>query len=307
MTTGQSPFGRVVFASAICATLLASSAQAAFQWSKRVASTTNDDFEPAIGMTLDTNGNSYVTGWFDGTNDFGGVILTNSSGGGQDIFVAKYNSTGALQWARRAGGNSPSVPGIRDAGRDAGRGIGVDSAGNVYVAGGFFGTSDFGSFTLTAAGNRQFFLAKYDSAGTVQWVQQSTGGNGGNDGVYGTGLAVDAVGNSHAVGFAGNGAPITFGATNLSSPNSTSESTFLVKYDNSGTVKWALLLSGSDEIYATKVAVDAVGKFTARKASSTKNACRRRSVRLSPQIHPPSPFYFLSIVVMQSRVQNLNP
>ena len=111
------------------------SAQASpFQWAKRVASTTNTDNELSIGMTLDSQGNCYVTGWFDGTNDFGGVTLTNKSGGGQDIFVAKYNSTGALQWARRAGGDSPNIPGIRDAGRDAGRGIGVDSAGNVGIA-----------------------------------------------------------------------------------------------------------------------------------------------------------------------------
>jgi len=48
----------------ICVTLLAHSAQAQVQWVKRIASTTNTDFEPAIGMTLDTNGNCYVTGWF---------------------------------------------------------------------------------------------------------------------------------------------------------------------------------------------------------------------------------------------------
>jgi hypothetical protein len=65
-----------------------------------------------------------MTGWFDGLNDFGnGVTLTNSPGGGQDIYVAKYDSGGVIQWARSAGGDS--------SGLDGGRGIGVDDAGNV--------------------------------------------------------------------------------------------------------------------------------------------------------------------------------
>src|ERR1051326_5883918 len=112
-----------------------------FQWVKRVASTVNEDHEFAIGLAKDNANNLYVTGWFDGTNDFGdGVMLTNTAGGGQDIFVCKYNSAGALQWARRAGGDSPE--------RDGGRGIGVDNAGNVYVTGELVGDADFGVTNL---------------------------------------------------------------------------------------------------------------------------------------------------------------
>ena len=110
---------------------------------------------------------------------------------------------------------------------------------------------------------KNFFLAKYNSAGTVQWVQQATVGGLGYDGVYGTGLAVDGAGNSYAVGF-GYGATITFGTTNLTIPNDYGESTFLVKYDNTGTIKWAQLMGGSDETYATKVAVDAAGNVYVR-------------------------------------------
>ncbi len=58
------------------------SVQAQFQWAKRVASTVRPDDELAIGMTLDSQGNCNVTGWFDGTNDFGGVTLANKAGCG---------------------------------------------------------------------------------------------------------------------------------------------------------------------------------------------------------------------------------
>lgn len=100
-----------------------------FAWAKRVASTINTDDELDIGFAMDGSANLYATGWFDGTNDFGGITLTNQSVGGQDIFVAKYNSDGTLQWAARAGGTAGNW--------NAGRGAGVDNAGNVYVTGGF--------------------------------------------------------------------------------------------------------------------------------------------------------------------------
>ena len=92
---------KVLLGVAACAALLATSAQGQFQWAKRVASTMNQVDELSIGMALDSQGNCYVTGWFDGTNDFGGI--TRTSLGGQDIFAAKYDSSGALQWVKRAG------------------------------------------------------------------------------------------------------------------------------------------------------------------------------------------------------------
>ena len=96
--------------------LLALSAHAQFQWANRIASITNwPEGEPNIGLALDTNDNCYVTGYFDGTNDFGGVTLTNQSVGGSDIFVAKYNSTGALQWVATRGRRVPATL-ITDAG-----------------------------------------------------------------------------------------------------------------------------------------------------------------------------------------------
>lgn len=239
-----------------CAVLLATllpgnlSAQTyGFQWAKRVASTTNPDDELAIGLALDNATNLYVTGWFDGANDFGGVVLTNRSVGGQDIFVAKYDRFGLLQWARRAGSETPYW--------NMGRGVGVDTNGNVYVTGGFGDDADFGTNVVSAPANTEFFLAKYDKGGTNQWVRQSVGGASG--GVYGTGLAVDGAGNSYAVGFADNGATITFGTTNLLYPTFNGYSTFLVKYDNAGQVKWAQLFASSNQCYSTSVTLDPAG------------------------------------------------
>ncbi len=244
------PFHKVLLAAAVCAALLAASAQAQIQWAKRIASVVSwPEGECNIGMTLDTNGNCYVTGWFDGTNNFGGVTLTNQSVGGSDIFVAKYNSSGALQWVQRAGGTSVNY----------GRAVGVDTNGSVYITGSVYGPANFGSVNLTGSSGQNFFLAKYNNAGAIQWVKPSSGGS---SDVYGIGLAVDGAGNSYAMVTVDEDVDtsITFGSTTIPIPP-TENWPFgvLVKYDSTGTVKWTQLLSTSEEVYAPRVALDAAG------------------------------------------------
>jgi len=241
-------------AAATATALLASPVQAQFQWAERIASTGSlpPNHGPLFGLALDTTDNSYVAGWFDGTNDFGGVILTNQSAGGADLFVARYNGSGTLQWARRAGGT----------GFNNGRGIGVDTNGNVYVTGGVFGPASFATFNLPASAYQEFFLAKYNGSGAVQWVEHSVAGYD----VLGKCLAVDSAGNSYALLDLGGVTPLTLGPTNLSLPNGYGDSDVLVKYDTSGALQWAVLLgnsSGSGQVVGSGVAVDAAGNVYA--------------------------------------------
>ena len=199
-----------------------------------------------MGLATDGAGNLYVSGWFDDTNDFDGTTLT--SYGGQDAFVAKYNSAGNLQWVRQAGGTSPDW--------DCARGVGVDAAGNVYVTGGFLGTATFDGTFLTSLGSEDCFLAKYDLGGTLQWVRQ---GSDSWHSAYGTGIAVDSVGNSLVVGYF-EGQTVSFGgitATNAGYADY-SYAAFIVKYDSTGTAQWALGLGGGDT-YSTTVGMDAAG------------------------------------------------
>jgi hypothetical protein len=200
-------------------------------------------------MALDTSDNCYVTGHFDDTNNFGGVNLTNQSIGGSDIFVAKYNSVGALQWAQRAGGVN----------FNNGRGIGVDTNGNIYVTGGVYGPANFGNINLPSSSYENFFLAKYSSSGVVQWVRQSAGGVGN---IYGTILAVDGAGNSYALMFVDNyqgGATLTFGSVNMPIPAQDGLVTVLIKYNGAGTAQWAQLLGSSNEVFSTAIAIDTIG------------------------------------------------
>ena len=239
-------------AAIVSVVLLAASAKAQFLWAERVATTTSlpTGGGPLIGLTLDSQANCYVTGWFDGTNNFGGVTLTNQSIGGSDIFVAKYNANGALQWAQRAGGSAGNI--------NTGRQIGVDTNGNVYVAGHFYGPASFGGFNLPASSYQNFFLAKYNSTGAVQWVQQSVAGYE----IRCKGLAVDGAGNSYALLYLLGTTPVTLGTTIVSIPSGYASSLVFVKYDNTGTVQWAQLLgasSASSDTSGCGVAVDPAG------------------------------------------------
>lgn len=123
----------------------------------------------------DTTGSIYVVGSTDGT--FSG----QSSSGGLDAYIAKYNSSGVLQWVRQFG----------TASTEAAYCVTADTTGaNVYVAG--FTDGAIG----TQIGGRDGFVRKYTSAGVVSWTVQY--GTAGTDVIYG--CTRDATNNPIIVG-----------------------------------------------------------------------------------------------------------
>ena len=135
-------------------------------------------------IALDLSGNAYVTGMINGTVTFGSINLV--SNGYYDIFIAKLSSSGSWQWAVSVGGQSP----------DYGRGIAVDSSGNVYVTGGFNGTVNFGDTVLTSTED-DAFIAKLSSSGSWQWVINA----GGSSYDYGQGITVETSGDAYVTGY----------------------------------------------------------------------------------------------------------
>jgi hypothetical protein len=87
-----------------------------FVWAKRVGSGYNDY---GIGVAVDTSGNIYTTGQFEGGVDFdpGTGIYNLTSAGLSDIFVSKlnqsvWNGSASNTWSDPANWNSGKVPGI---------------------------------------------------------------------------------------------------------------------------------------------------------------------------------------------------
>lgn len=116
-----------------------------WQWATKAGGADDD---VSSGIAIDSSGNSYITGSFNGIANFGGTTLKSS--GKNDIFIANVNAKGVLQWATQAGGIS----------KDETTGIADDGKGNTYVVGIFEGSARFSSTTLTCSSNYEMFIAK---------------------------------------------------------------------------------------------------------------------------------------------------
>jgi hypothetical protein len=57
----------------------------------------------AQSLALDNSNNAYITGYFEDTINFGSGITLKSNTSMKDIFVAKYDASGKVQWAKRNG------------------------------------------------------------------------------------------------------------------------------------------------------------------------------------------------------------
>lgn len=203
---------------------------------------------PAGGLTLDAanavrtdaEGNVYLAGTFAkcqgcagagatfGTGEPNEITLT-SIDDSEDMFLAKYDSSGALLWARGAGGTFD----------DQAYGVSVDVAGNVYLTGRLqSGFAQFGNgVTLSTTGA---FLAKYDSNGTALWAS----------GLHSEGIAfavaTDALGVSHITGFVGH----NFGASSLIT---------VWQVGPDGSLLWARQATGQYFGHGTGISLDASG------------------------------------------------
>lgn len=180
-------------------------------------------FDGANGVSLDTSGDVYLTGFFKNTTaDFG-----------QNAFVAKYNSSGSIQWQRQLVGPLSGYFQFEN-----GQAIDLDSSNNVFVAG--LGRNS--SYGIDA------FLAKYNSSGTIQWQRQFYDANSAadrNSAAYG--VRADSAGNPYIVGQFKN----TSGGKNA----------FIAKYNTSGSLQWQASLAdansaGSQDTYFTELGFD---------------------------------------------------
>jgi len=118
-----------------------------WMWAKNAGDPAGDD--QGYGVDADASGNVYMTGYFGATANFGSTSLTNS--GSADIFVAKLSSTGAWQWALKAGSS----------GYDSGSRVVADGTGYAYITGNYQASSAaFGTINLSASSVGSMIVAK---------------------------------------------------------------------------------------------------------------------------------------------------
>jgi len=146
-----------------------------FQWAIQLGGTHPQDV--AKTLDIDSAGNLYLAGSFNGTVDFnpgGGTHnLTSNGGSGFDAFLLKLNDSGQFIWVRSFGG----------AHSDFGSLVAVDSWGNSYSTGSFEGVVDFdpGPGIFNLVGDPPFsvpaakYILKLDSNGNFGWAKKLNG------------------------------------------------------------------------------------------------------------------------------------
>ena len=205
-------------------------------WSRRMGS---GDTDQANDVATDPSGNIFVVGEFRLSADLGGGAL--NSAGFIDAFVAKYAPDGTHLWSKRLGSNI----------NEAAQAVVADSAGNVYVAGAFESSVDFGGGPITAMGARDVFVAKYSPTGAHLWSKRLGGIS--DDAVQH--LEFDPTGAVLLVGsFTGSG---DFGTGMLASAGNTD--VFVTKLDLAGNAVWAQRFGGLAAENGRGVAVDKAG------------------------------------------------
>jgi len=185
-------------------------------------------------LAIDEDGNLVVTGGLYGNSIFGGIPLVGS--GNWDVVVVKYNSIGDVLWAKKGSSSK----------QDRGNGVVVDNLGN-YIVVGYFGgaatdTVNFSGYKLTGYGDRDIFVAKYNTNGQLLWVKAAGSSSSGEEG---WGVTVDNDNNIYITGMYQGAA--NFG--NLQTTGMAGKDVFVSKLSPNGDFLWVkTLLSPKDVI-----------------------------------------------------------
>jgi len=218
-------------------------------WAKAIGDPGGDDNLEV--SAVDAGGNICIGGKIDGTIDFDPGPGITSYTHSNKAYLAKYSPSGSLLFAGIYYGDAESRI----------YSIDFDSNSNIYVYGYFaYGYTDFdigpGTYSL-AANNNDFFVAKYNASGTIQWAINV---GDANSVMYPWGMKVTPSGSVFITGNFNNFVdfdPSIGGVATLTA--NLGNDVFVAKYDNAGNYNWAKSFggSGSDEGYG--IDVDASG------------------------------------------------
>jgi DNA-binding SARP family transcriptional activator len=199
------------------------SPEGALLWHRRYNGPGND-VDRARSIAVDRAGNVYVTGESDNGKGNGTSRLS-----GLDFATIKYDSSGNELWVRRY--NPPFN------GQDVAVKVGLDDAGNVYVA----GRSERAE-PISGKPQDCFAVLKYDTNGNRKWEQRYEP----EPGQFATlaDMQVDGAGNVYVTGTGGNGKKLVGNLDYLT-----------IKYDINGSLQWSAWYGGKSNGNDTPAAV----------------------------------------------------
>lgn len=186
-------------------------------WSKRFG-----DAEDQTGFAVDADGTGVVVaGWFSGELDFGAGPVTAV---GQDLFVARFDASGALLWSWARGNGVAQQA----------RAVALTADGGAVVAARVGGELDLGAGP-TSGGGADVALVAIDAAGETRWARRFVS----SENAAPHGLDVDGQGRVVVTG--GYHGELTVADDSLASPGGwDDDNIFLVALDaTDGAVRWS--------------------------------------------------------------------
>jgi hypothetical protein len=211
-----------------------------FVWAKSFGSAGtgifSQSYDGANEIATDPSGNIIVAGTFNGTVDFDPSIFVSNltSAGNDDVFIAKYNSSGNFMWVKQLGNtNQDNITDLK-----------CDATGNIYFTGNFTGTVDFNpsasTLNLTAIGGSDIYAVKYDNNGNLIYAKAM----GGTSGDYGWALDIDNSGALYLNGSFNGTADFDPSAATYTLTSNGLQDVFVTKLSNTGTFVWASKMGG---------------------------------------------------------------
>jgi hypothetical protein len=180
------------------------------QWARTLNQEgTSNRNEYGYGVAVDSLDNIYVCG-----------EAGNSSYGSTDCLIAKYDSSGNIQWQKLLGDQYSAT-------EDRFRGITVDSSDNIYVVG----------HSQKHTNNDDTIIAKYDTSGNLVWQKYI------QNGAKGRSIDTDSSGNVYVL------------SENLRDVGEGGSDFYIAKFDSSGNVEWQRALGGAnnDESFSLRL------------------------------------------------------
>jgi hypothetical protein len=242
---------------------------------------TNGGGDAGTAIALDASDNAYIVGYagssnYPTTSDAYQKVNntaknTTDPAPGDNVIVSKVNPKGsALLYSTYIGGSGSYDAAHSLSYYDSGRGIRLDAAGNIYIAG-TTGSSNFpttkGAFQtknpeVANGGYQAGFVTKFNPTLSALVYSTYLGGTDGSaDSI--NGLALDSDGNAYVTGATSSESfPVTAGAYQSANPgaDALAASPFLTKFNATGTAQlYSTYFGGDNGDQANGIAVDAYG------------------------------------------------